>query len=132
MLSVCANGLWVVVGALVFVAGLSKRKSLDRVNRLCVELLRAIPPLVLMAWVFYGLPVIVGRQLWVPATSVLSMAISDRAIAAEVLRAGIQSVPKGEVEAARSPGAGVVADLAAGWVPEYPVYRTERRMATSH
>ena len=55
-------------------------------------------------WVFYGLPVIVGLQLGVFATGVLSLALSDSAFEAEVFRAGIQSVPKGQLEAAKSIG----------------------------
>ena len=53
---------------------------------------------------FYGLPVIVGLQLGVFATGVLSLALSDSAFEAEVFRAGIQSVPKGQLEAAKSIG----------------------------
>lgn len=106
LVSVCAIVLSVIIGALVAVAGLSQRKWLNRINRLYVELFRAIPLLVLMLWVFYGLPVIIGLQLGVFATGVLSLAISDSAFEAEVFRAGIQSVPKGQVEAARSLGLG--------------------------
>ncbi len=106
LVSVCAIVLSVIVGALVAVAGLSKRKSLNRLNRVYVEVFRAIPLLVLMLWVFYGLPVIIGLQLGVFATGVLSLAISDSAFEAEVFRAGIQSVPKGQVEAAKSLGLG--------------------------
>ena len=53
---------------------------------------------------FYGLPVIVGLQLGVFATGVLSLALSDSAFEAEVFRAGIQSVPRGQLEAAKSIG----------------------------
>jgi len=104
LVSLCAIALSVVLGALVAVAGLSTRRWLNRVNRVYVELFRAIPLLVLMLWVFYGLPVIIGLQLGVFATGVLSLAISDSAFEAEVFRAGIQSVPKGQIEAARSLG----------------------------
>ncbi len=104
LVSLCAIALSVVLGALIAVAGLSTRKSLNRVNRVYVELFRSIPLLVLMLWVFYGLPVIIGLQLGVFATGVLSLAISDSAFEAEVFRAGIQSVPKGQVEAAKSLG----------------------------
>ncbi len=106
LVSLCAIVLSVIVGALVAVAGLSRRRSLNRVNRVYVEVFRAIPLLVLMLWVFYGLPVIIGLQLGVFATGVLSLAISDSAFEAEVFRAGIQSVPKGQVEAAKSLGLG--------------------------
>lgn len=106
LVSLCAIVLSVVIGALVAVAGLSQRKSLNRINRFYVEVFRSIPLLVLMLWVFYGLPVIIGLQLGVFATGVLSLAISDSAFEAEVFRAGIQSVPKGQVEAAKSLGLG--------------------------
>lgn len=104
LVSLCAIVLSVILGGLVAVAGLSTRRSLQRINRVYVELFRAIPLLVLMLWVFYGLPVIIGLQLGVFATGVLSLAISDSAFEAEVFRAGIQSVPKGQIEAARSLG----------------------------
>jgi polar amino acid transport system permease protein len=67
-------------------------------------LFRSIPLLVLLLWVFYGLPVVLGLQLGVFATGVLSLALSDSAFEAEVFRAGIQSVPKGQLEAAKSIG----------------------------
>jgi polar amino acid transport system permease protein len=85
-------------------AALSKRKVLQTLARLYVEIFRAIPLLVLLLWVFYGLPVVLGLQLGVFVAGVLSLALSDSAFEAEVFRAGIQSVPKGQVEAAKSLG----------------------------
>ncbi len=102
--SLCAIFLSVILGAFVAVAGLSKLKLLHRASRVYVELFRSVPLLVLLLWVFYGLPVIVGLQLGVFATGVLSLALSDSAFEAEVFRAGIQSVPKGQLEAAKSIG----------------------------
>ena len=104
LVSLCAICLSVLLGATVAMAGLSRRKSLNRVNRVYVELFRSVPLLVLLLWVFYGLPVIIGLQLSVFATGVLSLALSDSAFEAEVFRAGIQSVPKGQIEAAKSLG----------------------------
>ena len=104
LVSVCAILLSVVLGATVALAGLSRSRLLTRLSRAYVELFRAIPLLVLLLWVFYGLPVIIGLQLGVFATGVLSLAISDSAFEAEVFRAGIQSVPKGQIEAAKSLG----------------------------
>ena len=104
LVSLCAIGLSVVLGAAIAMAGLSRRKYLNRVNRVYVELFRSVPLLVLLLWVFYGLPVIIGLQLSVFATGVLSLALSDSAFEAEVFRAGIQSVPKAQIEAAKSLG----------------------------
>ena len=104
LVSLCAIVLSVLIGALVALAALSKRKVLQTLARLYVEIFRAIPLLVLLLWVFYGLPVVLGLQLGVFVAGVLSLALSDSAFEAEVFRAGIQSVPKGQVEAAKSLG----------------------------
>ena len=93
-----------LLGTLVALAGLSQSKLLRRISRVYVELFRSVPLLVLLLWVFYGLPVIIGLQLGLFATGVLSMALSDSAFEAEVFRAGIQSVPKGQVEASKALG----------------------------
>jgi len=102
--SLCAIVLSVLIGALMALAALSKRKGLQTLARFYVEIFRAIPLLVLLLWVFYGLPVVLGLQLGVFVAGVLSLALSDSAFEAEVFRAGIQSVPKGQVEAAKSLG----------------------------
>ena len=114
LVSLCAIVLSVILGALVAVAGLSTAQvAQPRSTGSMSSCSASIPLLVLMLWVFYGLPVIIGLQLGVFATGVLSLAISDSAFEAEVFRAGIQSVPKGQVEAAKQPGAGLVADRCA-------------------
>jgi His/Glu/Gln/Arg/opine family amino acid ABC transporter permease subunit len=102
--SVCAILLSVLLGTLVALAGLAPSKLLQRASRTYIELFRSVPLLVLLLWVFYGLPVIIGLQLGVFATGVLSLALSDSAFEAEVFRAGIQSVPKGQTEAAEALG----------------------------
>ena len=104
LVSLCAIVLSVLIGALMALAALSKRKVLQTLARLYVEIFRAIPLLVLLLWVFYGLPVVLGLQLGVFVAGVLSLALSDSAFEAEVFRAGIQSVPKGQIEAAKSLG----------------------------
>ena len=104
LVSLCAMVLSVCAGLLVAMAGLSNQTWLKRMSRVYVEVFRAIPLLVLLLWVFYGLPVIIGLQLGVFATGVLAMALSDSAFEAEIFRAGIQSVPPGQIEAAKSLG----------------------------
>lgn len=104
LVSLCAIVVSVGLGLLVAMAGLSSRRWLKRLSRVYVEVFRAIPLLVLLLWVFYGLPVVIGLQLSVFATGVLAMALSDSAFEAEIFRAGIQSVPQGQVEAAKSLG----------------------------
>jgi His/Glu/Gln/Arg/opine family amino acid ABC transporter permease subunit len=102
--SICAISLSVFLGVGLALAGLSKKSWLQALTRGYVELFRAIPLLVLLLWVFYGLPVIIGLQMGVFVAGVVSLSLSDSAFEAEVFRAGIQSVSKGQIEAAKSLG----------------------------
>lgn len=103
-LAVSAIFLSVLVGVAMAMASLSPSRLLRTSSRVYIECLRAIPLLVLLLWVYYGLPVITGLQFSAFTAGVLSLALSDSAFEAEVFRAGIQSVPKGQREAARSLG----------------------------
>jgi polar amino acid transport system permease protein len=104
LISTVAIVFSVVVGLVVGMAALSKRRALRAFNRLYVETFRAVPLLVLLLWVYYGLPVVAGIQFGVFTAGVISLALSDSAFEAEVFRAGIQSVPKGQWEAGRTLG----------------------------
>jgi glutamine transport system permease protein len=102
--SVAAFVISVLIGGTIAVFGISRSRILRGINRGYVEGVRAIPLLVMILWVYYGLPVILGIKLGILAAGILSLALSDSAFEAEVFRAGIQSVPKGQTEAAASLG----------------------------
>ena len=101
-LSVTAIVISMVVGLLVALPGLSEKSSLRRINRLYVEIVRAVPILVLILWVYYGLPQITGLSIGVFWAGVIALALSDSAFQAEIFRAGIQSIGRGQYEAAHS------------------------------
>ena len=103
-ISITAIVISVSVGILVALAGLSPNRELRAANRIYVEGFRAVPLLVLLLWVYYGLPVVLGLELGVFAAGVLSLALSDSAFEAEIFRAGIQSIARGQSEAARTLG----------------------------
>ena len=103
-LSVTAILISVVMGLLLAVSLLSPYKALRWTARTYVECFRAIPLLVLLLWVYYGLPVVSGLQFGAFAAGVMSLALSDAAFEAEVFRAGLQSVAKGQREAAETLG----------------------------
>jgi polar amino acid transport system permease protein len=103
-LAVTAILISVALGVLLALAALSDSRLLRGTSRVYVECFRAIPLLVLLLWVYYGLPVVSGLQFGAFAAGVISLALSDSAFEAEVFRAGIQSVPKGQREAAYSLG----------------------------
>src|SRR5271169_4929402 len=76
-----------------------------------VDMLRALPPLVLLLLVYFGLP-IVGINLPSFAVLWLVLALVLAAFAEEIFWAGILSIPKGQWEAARSTGLGFPGTLA--------------------
>jgi len=66
-----------------------------------VELIRNTPFIVQLFFLFFGLPSL-GVRLSPEAASVLAMVINLGAYAAEIVRAGIATTPRGQIEAARS------------------------------
>jgi polar amino acid transport system permease protein len=103
-ISLAAIALSVVLGAVLAIAAIARNRVLRAANRVYVEALRAVPLLVLLLWVYYGLPVVLGIELNVFAAGLLTLALSDAAFEAEIFRAGIQSVGIGQSEAAASLG----------------------------
>ncbi|MCC7425917.1 MAG: amino acid ABC transporter permease [Alphaproteobacteria bacterium] len=78
-----------------------------------VDLFRALPPLVIIVFFYFGLPV-VGLGFEGFTTTWLALTLVLAAFAEEIFWAGILAVPKGQWEAARSTGLGFLGTL--GWV----------------
>ena len=111
------SGLWItisisllsiffslILGFIVAVPGLSKNNFLRALNRIYIELFRSIPLLVLLLWIYYGLPVIFGLSIGAFAAGIISLSLSDSAFEAEIFRAGLQSILIGQKDAAKSIG----------------------------
>ena len=71
--------------------------------RVWVDTFRALPPLVLLIFVFAGLPFI-GIDVGAWGAVAIGFFLNTGAYYGEILRAGVESVPRGQVEAARSTG----------------------------
>lgn len=102
LLSLTAILISVVSGLLIALPGLSKNVYFRSFNRIYVEIVRSVPILVLILWVYYGMPQIAGINIGVFWAGVIALALSDSAFEAEIFRAGIQSVDKGQYEAAHT------------------------------
>ena len=102
LLSVTAIAISIVVGLVIALPGLARNPYMRSINRVYVELVRAVPILVLILWVYYGMPQLAGLSISVFWAGVIALALSDSAFEAEIFRAGIQSVAKGQYEAAHS------------------------------
>ncbi len=94
----------IILGFIFAIPGISSNKYLILINRIYVEIIRSIPLLVLLLWVYYGLPIIFGLSLSPFVAGIVSLALSDSAFEAEIFRGGIESVHKGQNEASKSLG----------------------------
>lgn len=103
-ISTLAMLISLVIGLLVALMGISARRWLFVVSRIYIEFFRSIPLLVMILWVYYGLPALTGVQFGVFVTGLICLAISDSAFTSEIFRAGLQSIKTGQGEAARSLG----------------------------
>jgi His/Glu/Gln/Arg/opine family amino acid ABC transporter permease subunit len=94
----------IVLGLVVGLMRISKRVWVNKVAGAYVEIFRNTPALVQLIWVYYCLPVLVGINLSPKVSCIVALAINGAAYVAEIFRAGIQAVPSGQAEAARSVG----------------------------
>ncbi len=104
LLSVIAMAFATVIGFGIALMGLYGNRPVRAVNRVYVELFRAIPVLVMILWVHYGLPIVTGISTEPFWSGIIALALAESPFIAEVFRAGIQSVDKGQGEAADSIG----------------------------
>jgi polar amino acid transport system permease protein len=102
-LSIVVVPLGLAAGLLVACAQSFGLRSINVAMMAYTDFLRAFPPLVLLVFAYYALPY-VGIELSTFMAVVLALVLNTSAYFAEVFRAGIESVPKGHVEAARSTG----------------------------
>jgi polar amino acid transport system permease protein len=99
--------LVVVLGTIIGIGGglslLYGALPLRWLARLYVDIIRGIPLLVLIFAVFYGLPIL-GVQVSAMTAGVLALSVFCGAHVSEVIRGGIDSIPKGQTDAAKAIG----------------------------
>ena len=93
-----------LLGFFISLLSLHNLKIFKWINLIYIEIFRSIPLLVLLLWVYYGLPVLFGISFGPFIAGIISLALSDSAFEAEIFRAGLQSVSKGQKDAAKSIG----------------------------
>ena len=111
LLSAAAMVLGMLIGVLGAAARLSASAPLRAVARCYVELIRNTPFLVQIYVIYFGLPSL-GIRLAPLTAGLLSLSIYAGAYVTEIVRAGMQSIDRGQLEAARALG-----------LPGYRIYR---------
>lgn len=82
----------------------SRFKLISFIGRAYVEFVRGTPVLVQIYIIYIGLPKLIGMDLPDMATGAIALSLNSSAYVSEIIRAGIEAVDKGQMEAARSLG----------------------------
>ena len=102
--TVITSVIGLAIGLLVAIMQLSPLRSLYWPGRLFVEFFRNVPLLVWLLWTYYALPIFLGLNITKEAAGILALSLYIASYYAEIFRAGIQSIDRGQVDAARALG----------------------------
>ena len=102
LLSFFSVSVGVGCGTLMALARLSQDKFLSKAAKVYIDIIRGTPLLVQLYLVYFGLATVLDLNDFV--SGVIAVSVNTTAYIAEIIRSGIQSVDKGQMEAARSMG----------------------------
>ncbi len=103
-LAVIAVAIGLVIGSFAGIARVGANRAARVITSVYVDFIRGTPLLVQLFLVYFGLPTLIGRPVPPFIAAIAAMGINSGAYIAEIVRAGIQSVDRGQMEAARSLG----------------------------
>lgn len=104
LISLIGVALGSILGAFVALMKLSKIKVISWIASIYIEILRGTPMLVQVFIVFFGITAALGLDISALVCGTIALVINSSAYIAEIIRAGINAVDKGQMEAARSLG----------------------------
>ena len=102
-LSVISIAIGIVIGTIGCVARLSNVRIMSALMWIYVTLFRAVPLLVTLLFLYYGLPA-AGLQLDAFTVAIIALSVTNGAYITEIVRGSIESIDPGQMRAARSLG----------------------------
>ncbi|HVO95040.1 MAG TPA: amino acid ABC transporter permease [Terriglobales bacterium] len=103
-LALPAIALGFILGTLIALARLARASWLRLAATLYVEFFRGVPLVMVIFWFWFIVPTILGTSLPEYSVALTAFVAFEAAYLAEIVRAGIQSVPRGQLEAATATG----------------------------
>ena len=94
----------IVIGTLLALMRLSGKPWLVTPAALYVNTLRSIPLVMVILWFFLLIPLMIGRPMGAELSAMITFTVFEAAYYSEIMRAGIQSVPRGQVHAGYAVG----------------------------
>jgi glutamate/aspartate transport system permease protein len=104
LLTVVATIGGVLLGTVLALMRLSGKKWLDAPAAIYVNGMRSIPLVMVILWVFLLAPFMIGRPIGAEVSAVITFIAFEAAYFSEIMRAGIQSIPRGQVNAGQAVG----------------------------
>lgn len=103
-LTVVATLGGILFGTLLALMRLSGKKWLDMPAAIYVNGMRSIPLVMVILWFFLLVPFIIGRPIGAEVSAIITFVAFEAAYFSEIMRAGIQSIPRGQVYAGQAVG----------------------------
>ena len=104
MLTIIATIGGILLGTVLALMRLSGRKWLDVPATIYVNGMRSIPLVIVILWVFLLAPLLVGRPIGAELSAIVTFVAFEAAYFSEIMRAGIQAIPRGQVFAGQALG----------------------------
>lgn len=111
LLSGAALVLAMPLGLLLGIARVSPYRAISLPVAGLVQVVRAVPLLLVLFWVYFFLPAVTGVKTSQATTMLMVLVVFDSVYLAEIVAAGMRALPKGQLESARSLGLGYGAAL---------------------
>jgi glutamate/aspartate transport system permease protein len=97
-----AGGL--IFGTALAIMRLSSMRPVAMLGALYVNTFRSLPLILVLFWFYFLMPLAVGRPIGAFPSAITAFILFEAAYFCEIIRAGITSVPKGQVLAAKATG----------------------------
>ena len=111
LLSALAIVLAFPLSVLLALARLSGWRALTVPSTVLVYIVRGVPLLLVILWVYFLVPLLIGRNVTGFTTMLCTLVIYEGAYLSEVVRGGILALPRGQTEAARALGHGYIGTM---------------------
>lgn len=99
-----------IIGGLIGTLRYAKIPVLSKILAVIVEMIRNLPLLLIILFTYFALPEI-GINMSITVSAIVALTIFESAMLAEIVRGGLNSIEKGQMEAARSSGLSYVQAL---------------------
>ncbi|CAM4047389.1 Amino acid ABC transporter permease [Bordetella tumbae] len=106
ILAVCGLAASLPLALLIALARVSPFAWLRRISAVLVNVVRGMPLLMLIFWAYFVIPKLTGEVVSGFWTLLCALVLYESAYLSEVVRSGIEAIPRGQTEASRSLGVG--------------------------